>query len=50
MSQVICECLILPGKSRLISDHILGVISAECMNIIEIDIISPLDNTRYFIL
>ena len=26
-----------------------GVISAECMNIIEIQIISLLDNTRYFI-
>ena len=25
------------------------VISAECMNIIEIDILSLLDNTRYFI-
>ena len=26
-----------------------GVISADCINIIEIDIISLLDNTRYFI-
>ena len=32
-----------------ISDHIFGVISAECMNIIEIGILSPLDNTRHFI-
>ena len=30
--------LFLPGTSRLISDHIFGVISAECMNIIEIEI------------
>ena len=49
MSQVIYECLFWSGTSRLISDHIFGVISAECMNIIEIDIISLLDNTRYFI-
>ena len=49
MSQVICECLFLPCTSRLISDHILGVISVECMNIIEIDILSLIDDTRYFI-
>ena len=46
MSQVICECLLLPGTSRFISDHIFGAISAECMNIIEINILSLLDNTR----
>ena len=49
MSQVICECLFLPGKSRFILDQMFGVISAECMNIIEIDILSLLDNTRYLI-
>ena len=46
MSQVICECLL--GTSYLISDHIFWVISAECMNIFEIDILLLLDNTRYF--
>ena len=54
MWQVICEFLFLPGTSRVISDHFfgvgVGVISAECMNIIEIDILSLLYNTRYFIL
>ena len=49
MSQVICECLFLPGTSCLISDPIFGVISAECMNINVINVISLLDNTRYFI-
>ena len=49
MSQVICEWLFLPGTSRFISDHIFGVISADCIDIIEIDIISILVNTRYFI-
>ena len=49
MSQVICECLFLPGTSRFVFDQIFGVISAECMNIIEIDILSLLDNTRYLI-
>ena len=37
---------ILPGMSTFISDHILGVICAKCMNIIETDILSLLDNTR----
>ena len=50
MSQVICECLLLPGTSRFISDQIfIGVISADCINIIKIYIISLPDNTRYFI-
>ena len=40
----------LPDTSRFISDHIFGVISAECMHLIEKDILSLLDNTRYFIL
>ena len=29
---------------------LFGVISADCINIIEVDILSLLDNTRYFIL
>ena len=49
MSQVISECLFLPGTSRLISNPIFGVISAECMNINEMNVLSSLDNTRYFI-
>ena len=50
MSHVICECLFLPGTSRFISDHIFRVvISADWMNIIEINIISLVDNARYFI-
>ena len=78
LSQVICECLFLPGTSRFICLFIFiflfiiflfifyfilfiylfifffflgggGAHSAECMNIIEIDILSLLENTRYFI-
>ena len=49
VTSYLCECLVLPGTSRFISDHIFWVIYAECMNIIEIDFLSLLDNTRYFI-
>ena len=50
MSQVICECLLLPGTSRFISGQIfIGVISADSINTIKLDILSLLNNTRYFI-